>query len=62
MIGNSKTFLELVKEVRKQLGITQEELVHKLGVSLIDRMLCEAAWPVQNKHRIIDEINEVLAA
>jgi len=33
MTGSSKTFPELVKEVRKQLGISQEELAHKLGVS-----------------------------
>jgi len=33
MTGRSKTFPELVKEVRRQLGISQEELAHELGVS-----------------------------
>jgi len=33
MTGISKTFPELVKEVRRQLGISQEELAHELGVS-----------------------------
>lgn len=33
MAGSSKTFPEQVKEVRRQLGISQEELAHKLGVS-----------------------------
>jgi transcriptional regulator with XRE-family HTH domain len=33
MTGSSKTFPELVKEVRRQLGISQEELAHELGVS-----------------------------
>ena len=33
MTGSSKTFPELVKEVRRQLGISQEELAHQLGVS-----------------------------
>ncbi|HFQ82130.1 MAG TPA: XRE family transcriptional regulator [Desulfobacterales bacterium] len=33
MTESSKTFPELVKEVRKQLGISQEELAHELGVS-----------------------------
>ncbi len=33
MTENYKTFPELVKEVRRQLGISQEELAHELGVS-----------------------------
>ena len=33
MVNNPETFPELVKEVRRQLGISQEELAHKLGVS-----------------------------
>ena len=33
MTGSSKTFPELVREVRKQLGISQEGLAHELGVS-----------------------------
>jgi len=33
MADNSATFPELVKEVRRQLGISQEELAHRLGVS-----------------------------
>ena len=33
MTGSPKTFPELVKEVRRQLGISQEELAHELGVS-----------------------------
>jgi len=33
MTESSKTFPELVKEVRRQLGISQEELAHELGVS-----------------------------
>ncbi len=33
MTSGSNTFPKLVKEVRKQLGITQEELAHELGVS-----------------------------
>ena len=33
MTGSSDIFPELVKEVRRQLGISQEELAHKLGVS-----------------------------
>jgi transcriptional regulator with XRE-family HTH domain len=33
MTGSSKTFPELVKEVRRQLGFSQEELAHELGVS-----------------------------
>lgn len=33
MIGSPKAFPALVKEVRKQLGISQEELAHELGVS-----------------------------
>ena len=33
MTGSSDTFPELVKEVRRQLGISQEELAHELGVS-----------------------------
>jgi putative transcriptional regulator len=28
-----ENFLELVKEVRRQLGLSQEELAHALGVS-----------------------------
>ena len=33
MADNSAAFPELVKEVRRQLGISQEELAHRLGVS-----------------------------
>ncbi|NIA09309.1 MAG: helix-turn-helix domain-containing protein [Nitrospiraceae bacterium] len=33
MANSPKTFPELVKEVRRQLGISQEELAHELGVS-----------------------------
>jgi len=33
MAGSPKTFPELVREVRRQLGISQEELAHELGVS-----------------------------
>ena len=33
MSSDPKKFPELVKEVRKQLGISQEELAHELGVS-----------------------------
>ena len=33
MTGSSKTFPVLVREVRRQLGISQEELAHELGVS-----------------------------
>ncbi|MFH1674384.1 MAG: helix-turn-helix transcriptional regulator [Pseudomonadota bacterium] len=33
MPGNPKTFPELVKDVRRQLGISQEDLAHELGVS-----------------------------
>jgi len=33
MTGSSKTFPKLVREVRRQLGISQEELAHELGVS-----------------------------
>jgi putative transcriptional regulator len=33
MIEGSKTFPELVKDVRSQLGISQEDLAHELGVS-----------------------------
>ena len=33
MADNSPTFPELVKEVRRQLGISQEGLAHELGVS-----------------------------
>ncbi len=33
MTETSRTFPELVKEVRRQLGISQEELAHELGVS-----------------------------
>ncbi|MDL1958756.1 MAG: helix-turn-helix domain-containing protein [Deltaproteobacteria bacterium] len=33
MTKSSKTFPELVKEVRRQLVISQEELAHELGVS-----------------------------
>lgn len=33
MTGSSLAFPELVKEVRRQLGISQEELAHRLGVS-----------------------------
>ena len=33
MADNSPTFPELVKEVRRQLGISQEDLAHELGVS-----------------------------
>ena len=33
MIGSPKAFPELVKDVRRQLGISQKELAHKLGVS-----------------------------
>ena len=33
MTERSKTFPKLVKEVRRQLGISQEELAHELGVS-----------------------------
>ena len=33
MTIDENKFSELVKEVRKQLGISQEELAHKLGVS-----------------------------
>ncbi|NQU03497.1 MAG: helix-turn-helix transcriptional regulator [Syntrophaceae bacterium] len=33
MTKSTATFPELVKEVRRQLGISQEELAHELGVS-----------------------------
>ena len=33
MTKSPETFPELVKEVRRQLGISQEELAHELGVS-----------------------------
>jgi len=33
MIESPKTFQVLVREVRRQLGISQEELAHELGVS-----------------------------
>jgi putative transcriptional regulator len=33
MIRQSENFLETVKEVRRQLGLSQEELAHALGVS-----------------------------
>ncbi|MEC4686307.1 MAG: helix-turn-helix transcriptional regulator, partial [Nitrospirota bacterium] len=33
MIESPKTFPVLVREVRRQLGISQEELAHELGVS-----------------------------
>ncbi len=33
MATKSKDFSTLVKEVRSQLGISQEELAHELGVS-----------------------------
>lgn len=33
MINKQENFPELVKDVRKQLGLSQEELAHELGVS-----------------------------
>lgn len=33
MSGGSNTFPTLVRDIRRQLGITQEELAHELGVS-----------------------------
>ncbi|MBW2561320.1 MAG: helix-turn-helix transcriptional regulator [Deltaproteobacteria bacterium] len=33
MVESLETFPELVKEVRRQLRISQEELAHELGVS-----------------------------
>jgi putative transcriptional regulator len=33
MIRQSENFPETVKEVRRQLGLSQEELAHALGVS-----------------------------
>lgn len=33
MNRESKNFLKLVKDVRTQLGLSQEDLAHKLGVS-----------------------------
>ncbi len=33
MANSPETFPELVREVRRQLGISQEELAHALGVS-----------------------------
>ena len=33
MTSKSEKFSEIVREVRKQLGITQEDLAHTLGVS-----------------------------
>jgi putative transcriptional regulator len=33
MTSKSEKFSEIVREVRKQLGITQEDLAHALGVS-----------------------------
>ena len=33
MAKSPETFPELVREVRRQLGISQEELAHELGVS-----------------------------
>ena len=33
MNRQSENFTELVKDVRKQLGLSQEELAHALGVS-----------------------------
>ena len=33
MANSPETFPELVREVRRQLEISQEELAHKLGVS-----------------------------
>ncbi|MBW1956378.1 MAG: helix-turn-helix transcriptional regulator [Deltaproteobacteria bacterium] len=34
MANSSEAFPELVKGVRRQLGISQEELAHELGVSV----------------------------
>lgn len=33
MVRAPENFAEMVKEVRQQLGISQEELAHELGVS-----------------------------
>jgi transcriptional regulator with XRE-family HTH domain len=33
MTTKSEKFSEIIREVRKQLGITQEDLAHALGVS-----------------------------
>ncbi|MFZ3046026.1 MAG: helix-turn-helix domain-containing protein [Desulfatirhabdiaceae bacterium] len=33
MINKQENFPELVKDVRRQLGLSQEELAHELGVS-----------------------------
>jgi len=33
MIRDAEKFPAMVKEVRKQLGLSQEELAHELGVS-----------------------------
>jgi len=33
MVESFETFPELIKKVRKQLGISQEDLAHALGVS-----------------------------
>lgn len=33
MANSPEAFPEMVKEVRRQLGISQEELAHELGVS-----------------------------
>jgi putative transcriptional regulator len=33
MINKLENFPELVKDVRRQLGLSQEELAHELGVS-----------------------------
>ncbi len=33
MVNSPETFPELVKEVRRQLAISQERLAHELGVS-----------------------------
>ena len=34
MINSAQDYPFLVKEVRRQLGLSQEDLAHKLGVSL----------------------------
>jgi len=64
MIESPKTFPVLVREVRRQLGISQEELAHELGVSFatINRWENGKTIPFKLARMQFDAFCETMAA